>query len=196
MSATRVANSWWVHLVNSFEISRSKVPLFTFSIKLFKVYAIKNREILTCHEITIGKIDNDEGDDEDEYDPQEIWSAVQEVSVEYRFFIGKVFSPWMKSSFLFQGDASCDRESDDTWNRAKWYCSNRYYESARDVPSMEQEVGRGLQRALLLRQQAQQDPRANSVKDEEQAKLFEEFLWIAVWCVSFISVACYAILFL
>lgn len=77
--------------MDSPEFSRSKVPLFTFSINLFKVYAIKNREILTCHEITIGKIDSDENDDEDEYDPREIWTAVQEVSAEYRFFIGKAF---------------------------------------------------------------------------------------------------------
>ncbi|CRK94497.1 CLUMA_CG008002, isoform A [Clunio marinus] len=42
----------------------------------FLVYAVKNREILTCHEISINKI---ESSDEDEYDPIELWNAVQEA---------------------------------------------------------------------------------------------------------------------
>ena len=41
---------------------------------LFKIYALKNSEILTCHDLKINKID------EDEYDPIELWNTVQEVS--------------------------------------------------------------------------------------------------------------------
>jgi hypothetical protein len=37
---------------------------------------LKNSEILTCHELKINKID---GNDEDEYDPIELWNTVQEV---------------------------------------------------------------------------------------------------------------------
>lgn len=43
----------------------------------FQVYAIKNREILTCHEISIGKIESSEEDEA--YDAIELWNAVQEV---------------------------------------------------------------------------------------------------------------------
>ncbi|KAG5671570.1 hypothetical protein PVAND_001763 [Polypedilum vanderplanki] len=42
----------------------------------FLIYALKNSEILTEHEIKINKVDNS---DEEEYDPVELWNAVQEV---------------------------------------------------------------------------------------------------------------------
>lgn len=45
-----------------------------------KIYAVKNREILTCHEITIEKMESSE---EDEYDPVQLWNAVQEVTGNY-----------------------------------------------------------------------------------------------------------------
>lgn len=42
----------------------------------FLIYALKNSEILTEHELKISKIDSS---DEEEYDPVELWNAVQEV---------------------------------------------------------------------------------------------------------------------
>lgn len=40
---------------------------------------MKNSEILTCHELKINKIEG--SNDEDEYDPVELWNTVQEVSI-------------------------------------------------------------------------------------------------------------------
>lgn len=48
--------------------------------KYFKVYAIRNREILTMNEKTISRI---KSSDEEEYDPIELWNAVQEVNIFY-----------------------------------------------------------------------------------------------------------------
>lgn len=56
-------------------------PMFTIYLNfLHQVYAVKNREILTCHEISIGRI---ESSDEEEYDPIELWNAVKEVNSTY-----------------------------------------------------------------------------------------------------------------
>ncbi|CAO1424341.1 unnamed protein product [Diamesa serratosioi] len=44
----------------------------------FLVYASRNREILTCHELNITKIAGNVYDD-DEYDPMELWDAAKEV---------------------------------------------------------------------------------------------------------------------
>lgn len=82
MSATRSASFWYVRWFNCIRASRSKVLCLHFPRNSFQVYDL-NREILTCHEISIGKI---ESSDEDEYDPIELWNAVQEVSRDYRFF--------------------------------------------------------------------------------------------------------------
>lgn len=54
--------------------------VYIFLVNSFKVYAVTNREILTCHEISISKI---ESSDEDEYDPIELWNAVQEVIIDF-----------------------------------------------------------------------------------------------------------------
>jgi glycerol kinase len=62
-----------------------------------KVYAVKNREILTCHEIEIGKI---EGSDEDEYDPIELWNAVKEVKanfIDFSFSINEIIKSIFKA---------------------------------------------------------------------------------------------------
>lgn len=42
-----------------------------------QIYALKNSEILTQHEIKINKFDSISGDDE--YDPIELWNAIQDV---------------------------------------------------------------------------------------------------------------------
>lgn len=72
-----VSSSFVKFLVSEFlsgiNRSRSKVHCLQFSTQVF---ATKNREILTCHEITIRKID---GSEDEEYDPIELWNAVKEV---------------------------------------------------------------------------------------------------------------------
>ena len=53
---------------------------------------MKNSEILTCHELKINKID---GNDEDEYDPIELWNTVQEVST--NLLILKIYNLYTSS---------------------------------------------------------------------------------------------------
>jgi hypothetical protein len=91
-----VSNSFCKFLVSAMRdsISGSKVKVLCLRflivfLKNFQVYAIKNREILTCHEISIGKIDSSE---EEEYDPIQLWNAVQEVSRNLLIFLNFFFS--------------------------------------------------------------------------------------------------------
>lgn len=88
--------------------SRSKRLCLQIFFISFKVYAVKNREILTCHEISIGKIDSS---DEDEYDPIELWNAVQEVAMLIDF---SQFLHPHEIINLFQGDASSDRKPNNS----------------------------------------------------------------------------------
>ncbi|KAL7022656.1 hypothetical protein ACKWTF_012333 [Chironomus riparius] len=62
----------------------------------FLIYALKNSEILTCHELKINKID---GNDEDEYDPIELWNTVQEVRT--NLLILKIYSLYLTFIFFF-----------------------------------------------------------------------------------------------
>lgn len=103
-----VTNSFCRFLVSECHLPCKEKPLFTWEFYSFKVYAVTNREILTCHEISISKI---ESSDEDEYDPIELWNAVQEVIIDFsRKFIRSLH----EVIDLFQGDANCHRESHDS----------------------------------------------------------------------------------
>ena len=73
-----------------------------------KVYASKNREILTCHELDINKIAGN-GNDDDEYDPIELWDAAKEVKL-----INILMGCKINFFFLqFQGDSNCNRKFDN-----------------------------------------------------------------------------------
>lgn len=103
-----VTNSFCRFLVSVIVRSRLNSLCLIFLMNSIKVYAVKNREILTCHEISISKI---EGSDEDEYDPIELWNAVQEVIID---FSQKFIRSLHEVIDLFQGDAHSHRESHDS----------------------------------------------------------------------------------
>lgn len=67
-----------------FELCHIYLNLFIFltNFQTKKVYASRNREILTCHELEINKIAGNLTDD-DEYDPMELWDAAKEVKLVY-----------------------------------------------------------------------------------------------------------------
>lgn len=74
-----VGNSYCKFLVSwhlySFDIKA--IIYFVYKILTnFQIYALKNSEILTQHEIRINKFDSLNGD---EYDPIELWNAIQDV---------------------------------------------------------------------------------------------------------------------
>lgn len=84
------------------------IYFYLFIFLTTKVYASKNREILTCHELDINKIAGN-GNDDDEYDPIELWDAAKEVKL-----INILMGCKINFFFLqFQGDSNCNRKFDN-----------------------------------------------------------------------------------
>ena len=81
-----------------FQLCHIYLYLFIFLHK--KVYASRNREILTCHELNINKIAGN-GSDDDEYDPIELWNAAKEVKLINYIYVRKI-----NFFFQFQGDSN------------------------------------------------------------------------------------------